>query len=193
MLVTNCFSTQTSYENQTKKAITNKLHPGGDDGILQAAASQIYFIENKDAAEQIADQVLINKRSRENAEKTRQSIKTNLQQKTDMANRVQKFIDCRIEGHRPAARSTSSRATPRLGAMQAPPRRGVPGRHAGSRQDPQLPQGGLPAHLQNRHHHGPHEACWAAAWRSSDRRIKDLATFDLNNLQLEQGRHLHGC
>mgnify|MGYP002225743294 CR=1 FL=1 len=54
-----------------------------------------YLIENKDAANKIMEQVLINKRSRENAEKTRQSIKTNLQQKTDMANRVQKFIDCR--------------------------------------------------------------------------------------------------
>lgn len=53
------------------------------------------MIENKDAANKIMEQVLINKRSRENAEKTRQSIKTNLQQKTDMANRVQKFIDCR--------------------------------------------------------------------------------------------------
>ena len=54
-----------------------------------------YLIENKEAAGKIVEQVLINKRSRENAEKTRQSIKTNLQQKTDMANRVQKFIDCR--------------------------------------------------------------------------------------------------
>ena len=94
VLVTNCFSTQTSYENQTKKAINNKF-------IQQATTSFIkermetYLIENKAAAGKIVEQVLINKRSRENAEKTRQSIKTNLQQKTDMSNRVQKFIDCR--------------------------------------------------------------------------------------------------
>ena len=56
---------------------------------------ETYLIENKAAADKIIEQVLINKRSRENAEKTRQSIKTNLQQKTDMSNRVQKFIDCR--------------------------------------------------------------------------------------------------
>ena len=56
---------------------------------------ETYLIENKPSADKIMEQALINKRSRENAEKTRQSIKTNLQQKTDMANRVQKFIDCR--------------------------------------------------------------------------------------------------
>ena len=85
VLVTNCFSTQTSYENQTKKAINNKF----------IQRMETYLIENKAAADKIMEQVLINKRSRENAEKTRQSIKTNLQQKTDMSNRVQKFIDCR--------------------------------------------------------------------------------------------------
>ena len=93
-LVTNCFSTQTSYENQTKKAINNRFIQQAMTAFFKERLST-YLIENKDAANKILEQVLINKRSRENAEKTRQSIKTNLQQKTDMANRVQKFIDCR--------------------------------------------------------------------------------------------------
>ena len=94
VLVTNCFSTQTSYENQTKKAINNRFIQQAMTAFFKERL-MTYLIENKDAAGKIVDQVLINKRSRENAEKTRQSIKTNLQQKTDMANRVQKFIDCR--------------------------------------------------------------------------------------------------
>ena len=94
VLVTNCFSTQTSYENQTKKAINNKFIQQAMTAFIKERM-ETYLIENKAAADKIMEQVLINKRSRENAEKTRQSIKTNLQQKTDMSNRVQKFIDCR--------------------------------------------------------------------------------------------------
>ena len=94
VLVTNCFSTQTSYENQTKKAINNKFIQQAMTLFIKERM-ETYLIENKAAAGKIIEQVLINKRSRENAEKTRQSIKTNLQQKTDMSNRVQKFIDCR--------------------------------------------------------------------------------------------------
>ena len=96
VLVTNCFSTQTSYENQTKKAINNRFIQQAMTAFFKERLST-YLIENKDAANKIVEQVLINKRSRENAEKTRQSIKTNLQQKTDMANRVQKFVDCRTK------------------------------------------------------------------------------------------------
>ena len=94
VLVTNCFSTQTSYENQTKKAINNKFIQQAMTAFIKERM-ETYLIENKPSADKIMEQALINKRSRENAEKTRQSIKTNLQQKTDMANRVQKFIDCR--------------------------------------------------------------------------------------------------
>ncbi len=94
VLVTNCFSTQTSYENQTKKAINNRFIQQAMTAFMKESL-ETYLIENKTAADKILEQVLINKRSRENAEKTRQSIKTNLQHKTDMAKRVQKFIDCR--------------------------------------------------------------------------------------------------
>ena len=94
VLVTNCFSTKTSYENQTKKAITNKFI---QDAMVEFFRSrlQVYFIENKQEAEQIAAQVLINKRSRESAEQARRAIKTKLSASVDISNRVQKFVDCR--------------------------------------------------------------------------------------------------
>ena len=94
ILVTNCFSTQTSYENQTKKAINNRFIQQAMTEFFKSQL-EVYFIGNKPEADRIADQVLVNKRSREHAEKARQNIKNNLQQKIDMANRVQKFIDCR--------------------------------------------------------------------------------------------------
>ena len=94
VIVISSFSTQTSYENQTKKAITNK-------GIQEAMTEmlrhslEVYFIENPMDAEKIAGQVLVNKRSREDAEKTRLNLKTKLTGKMDMANRVENFVDCR--------------------------------------------------------------------------------------------------
>ena len=94
ILVTNCFSTQTSYENQTKKAINNKFIQQAMTEFFKSQL-EVYFIENKSEADKIADQVLINKRSREHAETVRQNTKKNLTQKIDLANRVQKFIDCR--------------------------------------------------------------------------------------------------
>lgn len=94
VLVTNCFSTQTSYENQTKKAITNKFIQEAMTEFFRSRL-QVYFIENKQEADKIADQVLINKRSRENAEKTRQAMKVKMNANIDIANRVQKFVDCR--------------------------------------------------------------------------------------------------
>ena len=94
VLVTNCFSTQTSYENQTKKAINNRF-------IQQAMTEffkeqlEVYFLENKPEADRIADQVLVNKRSRETAERARLGMKKKLSGSIDIANRVQKFVDCR--------------------------------------------------------------------------------------------------
>ena len=96
VLVSNNFSTQTSYENQTKKAITNKFIQEAMTEFLRSRM-EIYFIENKEAAEKIAAQVLINKRSRETAERTRINQKKKLTEKIDIANRVQKFVDCRTK------------------------------------------------------------------------------------------------
>lgn len=93
-LVSSSFSTVTSYENQTKKAITNKFIAQAMTDFLKHSL-EVYFIENRADADKIANQVLINKRSRENAEKTRLNIKKTLQSSFDMLNRVNKFVDCR--------------------------------------------------------------------------------------------------
>ena len=94
VLVTNDFSTETSYENQTKKAINNKFVQEAMTDFLKEQL-EIYFIENPLDAKKIAEQVLINKRARENAEKTRLNIKKKLTGSMDISNRVQKFVDCR--------------------------------------------------------------------------------------------------
>ena len=94
VLVSSSFSTQTSYENQTKKSITNKFIQECMTEFLKHQL-EVYFIENPDDAARIAEQVLINKRSRENAEKTRLNLKKKLAGTLDMSNRVQKFVDCR--------------------------------------------------------------------------------------------------
>ena len=94
ILVTNCFSTITSYENQTKKAITNKFIQEAMTEFFRAQL-EIYFIEHKAEADRVMEQVLINKRSRETAEKARLNIKKKLTGSVDLANRVQKFVDCR--------------------------------------------------------------------------------------------------
>ncbi len=96
VLVSNNFSTQTSYENQTKKAITNKFVQEAMTEFLRSQL-EVYFIENPFDAEKIAGQVLINKRSRETAEKTRLGIKKKLSGSVDISNRVQKFVDCRTK------------------------------------------------------------------------------------------------
>ena len=94
ILVSSSFSTQTSYENQTKKAITNKFIYETMTDFLKRQL-EVYFIENPDEAEKIATQVLINKRSRENAEKTRLNLKKKLTGALDVTNMIPKFVDCR--------------------------------------------------------------------------------------------------
>jgi len=94
VFVSSNFSTRTSYENQTKKAVNNKF-------IYEAMTEwlkhnlEVYFLENKDDALRICEQIIVNKRSRENAEKTRRNLKKTLSGNIDLANRVQKFVDCR--------------------------------------------------------------------------------------------------
>jgi DNA gyrase subunit B len=96
ILVTNCFSTQTSYENQTKKAITNKFIQEATTEFLREKLD-VWFIENPTEGGRAADQVLINKRSREQAEKTRLNLKKTLTSNLDISNRVEKFVDCRTK------------------------------------------------------------------------------------------------
>lgn len=94
VLIINSFSTQTSYENQTKKAISNEFIAEALTDFLKKQL-EFYFIENPADAEKIASQVLVNKRSRENAESTRLNLKKKLASQNDLANRVEKFVACR--------------------------------------------------------------------------------------------------
>lgn len=94
VLVISSFSTVTSYENQTKKAITNRFIYEAMTDFLRHQL-EIYFIENKADADRIADQVLVNKRSRERSERERVNLKKTLQSANSMLDRVEKFVDCR--------------------------------------------------------------------------------------------------
>lgn len=96
IIVVSSFSTQTSYENQTKKSITNKFIQDAMTDFFKHQL-EIYFIENRLEAEKVANQVLINMRSRVKAESTRQAVKSTLTKSNDLANRVQKFVDCRAK------------------------------------------------------------------------------------------------
>ena len=94
--VSSSFSNRTSYENQTKKAITNKFVAQAMTDFLKHQL-EVYFIEKPEEAQKICQQVLINKQSREHAEKTRQSLKKTMVSQLDIANRVAKFVDCRTK------------------------------------------------------------------------------------------------
>ncbi|MBQ9844522.1 MAG: DNA topoisomerase [Oscillospiraceae bacterium] len=94
VFVSSCFSTMTSYENQTKKAITNKFIAQAMTEFLKRTL-EVFFIENPDEALKVVQQVIVNKQSREQAEKTRINLKKSISEKIDLANRVQKFVDCR--------------------------------------------------------------------------------------------------
>ena len=96
VLISSSFSTLTSYANQTKKAITNKFIQDAMTEFLKHQL-EVFFIENPDFATKISEQVLVNKRSRETAEKTRVNLQRTLTQKIDLANMVQKFVDCRTK------------------------------------------------------------------------------------------------
>ena len=96
IFISNSFSTVTSYENQTKKSITNKFIQESMTDFLKKQL-HIYFIENKADADKIAAQILVNKRSRETAEKTRLNIRKKLTGSLDMNNRVEKFVNCRTK------------------------------------------------------------------------------------------------
>ncbi|MCI8497599.1 MAG: DNA topoisomerase [Clostridiales bacterium] len=96
VIVISSFSTQTSYENQTKKAINNRFIQEAMTDFLRHQL-EVYFIENPLEAEKIANQVLVNKQSREKAEATRVNLKKTLSGSLDLANRVEKFVDCRTK------------------------------------------------------------------------------------------------
>ncbi len=94
VLVTNCFSTIGCFENQTKKSVNSKFTQDAMTAFFKEQL-QIWFIENKQDADRAAEQILVNKRARESAEKTKTNVKKKLSGTIDIANRVQKFVDCR--------------------------------------------------------------------------------------------------
>ncbi len=93
-VIVNSASTQTSYENQTKKAITNAFIQKALTDFIKTNL-EIYLTENQSAANTIMNQVLINKRARESAERTKVDIKKKLAGNMDVSNRVEKFVPCR--------------------------------------------------------------------------------------------------
>ena len=94
VIITNCFSTIGCFENQTKKSVNSKFTQDAMTAFFRENL-QIWFLENKAEADRAADQILVNKRSRETAEKAKISVKKKLSGSIDIANRVQKFVDCR--------------------------------------------------------------------------------------------------
>ena len=94
VIVTNCFSTIGCFENQTKKSVNSKFTQDAMTAFFKEQL-QVWFIENAQEAARAAEQILVNKRARESAEKTKSSVKKKLSGSIDIANRVQKFVDCR--------------------------------------------------------------------------------------------------
>ena len=181
ILVTNCFSTITSYENQTKKAITNKFIQEAMTEFFREQL-EIYFIEHKTDADRVMEQVLINKRSRETAEKARLNIKKKLTGNVDLANRVQKFVDCRskdvsrreiyiVEGDSALGACKLSRDAEFQGIM---PVRGKILNCLKADYD---------AHFQERRSSPTSCACSAAAWRCRASRPRTSRRSSLENLR----------
>ena len=94
VLITNCFSTIGCFENQTKKAVNSRFTQEAMTAFFKDKL-MVWFLENKQEADRSCEQILINKRARESAERTKSNVKKNLSVKVDIANRVQKFVDCR--------------------------------------------------------------------------------------------------
>ena len=94
VLITNCFSTDTSFENQTKKSVNSRFVQEAMTAFFRDNL-QVWFLENKQDADRAVEQILINKRSRETAERAKVTVKKKLSGSIDIANRVQKFVDCR--------------------------------------------------------------------------------------------------
>ena len=92
-IIVNSASTQTSYENQTKKAITNSFIQKALTDFIKTNL-EIYLTEHPNEALLIMNQVLINKRSKESLEITKREIKKKLSGTMDVSGRVEKFVPC---------------------------------------------------------------------------------------------------
>ncbi len=93
VIIINSASSHTSYENQTKKSINNAFIAKALTEFLKTNL-EIYLTENHAAANAIINQILVNKRARESAEKTKIDIKKKLTGTMDVSSRVEKFVPC---------------------------------------------------------------------------------------------------
>jgi len=93
--ICNVFSYYVEYDNQIKQKTSAKHYKT----VLQETIEEfmeIYFIENKEESEKLANAILLNKRIREKSEINRKNIKKELEEKiTNQVNRPAKFVPCR--------------------------------------------------------------------------------------------------
>ena len=191
VLVTNCFSTIGCFENQTKKSVNSKFTQDAMTAFFSRSSCRSGSSENKQEADKASEQILVNKRARESAEKTKSSVKKKLSGSIDIANRVQKFVDCRsrdagvrelyiVEGDSALGSVKLSRDAEFQGIMP------VPG------QNPQLPESGLRQDFRVAHHHRPDES---SGLRRGGAGQEGKGTVVLRPVPaaLEQSSHLYGC
>ena len=95
-IIVNSASTQTSYENQTKKAITNAFIQKALTEFIKTNL-EIYLTEHTNESAMIVNQVLANKRSKESLEITKKEIQKKLSGTMDVSGRVEKFVPCHLK------------------------------------------------------------------------------------------------
>ncbi len=168
VIITNCFSTIGCFENQTKKSVNSKFTQDAMTAFLKDQL-QVWFLECKQDADRAAEQILVNKRARESAEKTKSSVKKKLSGSVDQIQREEEAV--RLGGYRqpgaeirglpqPGYRQAGAvhrRGRFRSGLGEAVPGFGIPRHHAHPWQDPQLSEGRLSQDLRLPHHHRPDE------------------------------------
>ena len=189
VLVTNCFSTIGCFENQTKKSVNSKFTQDAMTAFFKEQL-QVWFIENKQEADKASEQILVNKRARESAEKTKSSVKKKLSGSIDIANRVE--IRGLPQPGRRGAGAVYRGGRFRIGQCQAQPGRGISGHHAGARQNPQLPESRLRENFRFAHHHRPDEG---PGLRRGGAGQEGKGTVVLRpfSAAVEQGGYLYGC
>lgn len=87
----------TEFTNQTKRSTRSKHYKEVMKTVIEEFMN-VYFIENKREANLICNQILLNKRVSESAEKTRNNLKKKLSKKVDnINNRIKGFVDCELK------------------------------------------------------------------------------------------------
>lgn len=96
--ICNAKSPYAEYVSQSKQKV-DALHYRDAMKAIIEKYFEIFTLENPLQVEKIANQILINKRSREKANETRKNIKKKLTEKVDgINNRIEGLVDCRTYG-----------------------------------------------------------------------------------------------